>query len=157
MKKTRVLIIDDSATMRNIIRACLSKDPDIEVCGEAEDPLVAREAIKALNPDVLTLDVEMPRMNGLDFLEKVMRLRPMPVIMVSTLTQQGADITLAALEMGAFDCIGKPSHFAPVEAFAELPAKVKAAARAHVRTAADRVQPSAPAPSSKPAILSLRG
>jgi two-component system chemotaxis response regulator CheB len=146
MKKIRVLIIDDSATMRNIIRTCLSQDPDIEVCGEAEDPLVARDAIKALNPDVLTLDVEMPRMNGLEFLEKVMRLRPMPVIMVSTLTQQGADVTLAALEIGAFDCIGKPSHFAPVEAFAELPAKVKAAARGRVRTAADR--PTAAAPTS---------
>jgi len=139
MKKIRVLIIDDSATMRNIIRTCLSQDPDIEVCGEAEDPLVARDAIKALNPDVLTLDVEMPRMNGIEFLEKLMRLRPMPVIMVSTLTQQGAEATVAALELGAFDCIGKPSHFAPVEAFAELPAKVKAAARARVRTSADRV------------------
>ena len=145
MKKIRVLIIDDSATMRNIIRTCLSKDPDIEVCGEAEDPLVARDAIKALNPDVLTLDVEMPRMNGLEFLEKVMRLRPMPVIMVSTLTQQGAEVTLAALEIGAFDCVGKPSHFAPAEAFAELPAKVKAAARGRVRTAADRAPAAAPA------------
>jgi two-component system, chemotaxis family, protein-glutamate methylesterase/glutaminase len=145
MKKIRVLIIDDSATMRNIIRACLSQDPDIEICGEAEDPLVARDAIKALNPDVLTLDVEMPRMNGIEFLEKIMRLRPMPVIMVSTLTQQGADVTLSALEIGAFDCIGKPSHFAPVEAFAELPAKVKAAARGRVRTSADRQPIAAPA------------
>ena len=145
MRKIRVLIIDDSATMRNIIRTCLSQDPDIEVCGEAEDPLVARDAIKALNPDVLTLDVEMPRMNGIEFLEKLMRLRPMPVIMVSTLTQQGAEATIAALELGAFDCIGKPSHFAPVEAFAELPAKVKAAARARVRTSADRVPATTPA------------
>ncbi len=145
MKKTRVLIIDDSATMRKVIRTCLSQDPEIEVCGEAEDPLVARDAIKALNPDVLTLDVEMPRMNGLEFLEKIMRLRPMPVIMVSTLTQQGADVTLAALEMGAFDCVGKPSHFASAEAFTELPAKVRAAARSRVRTSADRLPAAAPA------------
>ena len=146
MRPVRVLIVDDSATMRALISTRLRRDPEIEVVGGAGDPIQAREMIKQLNPDVLTLDVEMPRMNGLEFLEKVMRLRPMPVIMVSTLTQQGADVTLAALEIGAFDCIGKPSHFAPVEAFAELPAKVKAAARGRVRTAADR--PTAAAPTS---------
>jgi len=130
----RVLIVDDSATMRSLIAATLRQDPEIEVLGFANDPIEAREAIKRLNPDVITLDVEMPHMNGLDFLEKIMRLRPMPVVMVSTLTQQGAEVTLAAMELGAVDCVGKPSagHTA-AEAFSDLPDKVKAAARARVR------------------------
>ena len=90
----RALIVDDSATMRGLIAAVLSADPEIEVVGQAADPLQARERIKALNPDVITLDVEMPNMNGLEFLEKIMRLRPMPVVMVSTLTARGAEATL---------------------------------------------------------------
>ena len=130
----RVLIVDDSATMRSLIAATLRQDPEIEVLGFANDPLEAREAIKQLNPDVITLDVEMPKMNGLEFLEKIMRLRPMPVVMVSTLTQAGADATLAAMELGAVDCVGKPSASATAaEAFHDLAAKVKAAARARVR------------------------
>jgi two-component system chemotaxis response regulator CheB len=104
----RVLIVDDSATMRAVIARALSQDGGITVVGEAADPLQAREAIKALNPDVITLDVEMPQMNGLDFLERLMRLRPMPVVMVSTLTSHGADATLRALELGAVDCVAKP-------------------------------------------------
>ncbi len=137
--RTRVLIVDDSATMRSLIAAVLRRDPEIEVVGQAGDPLEAREAIKTLNPDVLTLDVEMPNMNGLSFLEKIMRLRPMPVIMVSTLTQRGAEISLAALELGAFDCVGKPMAGQTTEqAFGELAAKIKAAARARVRAGADR-------------------
>ena len=84
MRPVRVLVVDDSATMRGLITAALERDPGIEVVGQAGDPLEARQAIKALNPDVITLDVEMPNMNGLEFLEKIMRLRPMPVIMVST-------------------------------------------------------------------------
>ena len=130
----RVLIVDDSATMRSLIAATLRQDPEIEVLGFANDPIEAREAIKRLNPDVITLDVEMPHMNGLDFLEKIMRLRPMPVVMVSTLTQAGAEATLTAMELGAVDCVGKPGagHTA-VEAFADLAEKVKAAARARVR------------------------
>ncbi|MEM6664873.1 MAG: response regulator, partial [Pseudomonadota bacterium] len=96
----RVLIVDDSALIRQMMRAILSRDPQIEVCGEAEDPIAAREMIKTTNPDVLTLDVEMPKMNGIAFLERLMRLRPMPVVMVSTLTQKGADTTLLALELG---------------------------------------------------------
>ena len=103
-----VLIVDDSATMRALIAQQLRTDPDIRVVGEAADPLEAREAIKALNPDVITLDIEMPNMNGLDFLERLMRLRPTPVVMVSTLTQRGAEATLEALELGAVDCVGKP-------------------------------------------------
>ncbi|MEW7007094.1 MULTISPECIES: protein-glutamate methylesterase/protein-glutamine glutaminase [unclassified Lentilitoribacter] len=105
----KVLVVDDSAAMRGLIRNALSADPEIEVIGEAGDALQARSAIKALNPDVITLDVEMPNMNGLEFLEKIMTLRPMPVIMVSTLTHRGAQASLDALELGAFDCIGKPS------------------------------------------------
>ena len=134
MKKIRVLIVDDSATMRSLIGAVLRRDPEIEIVGTAGDPLEARTAIKALEPDVLTLDIEMPNMNGLEFLEKIMRLRPMPVVMVSTLTQRGADATLEALEIGAFDCVGKPGPDADVvTAFAELVDKVKAAAKARVR------------------------
>ncbi len=104
----RVLVVDDSATMRSLISSTLDADPDIDVVGNAGDASQARAAIKQLNPDVITLDVEMPNMNGLEFLEKIMRLRPMPVIMVSTLTSKGADVSLAALELGAFDCVGKP-------------------------------------------------
>ena len=100
MKPVRVLVVDDSATMRSLIAHKLSGHSGIEVVGQSGDPIEARAAIKALNPDVMTLDVEMPNMNGLDFLEKVMRLRPMPVVMVSTLTRAGADATLDALEIG---------------------------------------------------------
>ncbi|HEY8618127.1 chemotaxis response regulator protein-glutamate methylesterase [Phenylobacterium sp.] len=131
----RVLIVDDSATMRSLIAATLRRDPEIEVVGQAGDPLEARDAIKALNPDVITLDVEMPNMNGLDFLEKIMRLRPMPVVMVSTLTVRGAEATLEALALGAIDCVAKPSTGGP-DSFDDLPAKVKAAARARVRSTA---------------------
>jgi two-component system, chemotaxis family, protein-glutamate methylesterase/glutaminase len=134
MSRIKVLIVDDSATMRSLIGAVLRRDPEIEIVGTAGDPLEARAKIKELEPDVLTLDIEMPNMNGLEFLEKIMRLRPMPVIMVSTLTQRGADATLEALEIGAFDCIGKPGPDADVvTAFGELVDKVKAAARARVR------------------------
>lgn len=139
----RVLVVDDSATMRKLIAAALSVDPEIEVVGEAADPLQAREAIKALNPDVITLDVEMPNMNGLDFLERVMRLRPMPVVMVSTLTTRGAEITLAALELGAVDCVAKPGAGTP-HAFDALPDKVRTAAAARVR--ASRLPAAACAP-----------
>lgn len=139
MSAVKVLVVDDSATMRGLITAVLRRDPEIAVIGQAGDPLEAREAIKRLNPDVVTLDVEMPNMNGLAFLEKIMRLRPMPVVMVSTLTQAGAEVSLAALELGAVDCIGKPTAGLPAEqAFADLAARVKAAGRARVRAGADR-------------------
>lgn len=105
----KVLIVDDSAVIRNIIKEALSHSPNINVVGEAEDPFEARELIKKLNPDVLTLDVEMPKMDGITFLINLMRLRPMPVIMLSTLTTKGADITLQALEIGAVDFIAKPT------------------------------------------------
>jgi two-component system chemotaxis response regulator CheB len=129
-----VLIVDDSATMRGLIAAALKRDPEIEVLGFANDPIEAREQVKVLNPDVITLDVEMPKMNGLEFLEKIMRLRPTPVVMVSTLTQAGAEVTLAALELGAVECIGKPmGGVTPSDAFRDLAEKVKAAARARIR------------------------
>lgn len=149
MAKIRVLVVDDSATMRSLISAALNRDPDIEVVGGAGDPFEARGMIKALNPDVVTLDIEMPNMNGIDFLEKIMRLRPMPVVMVSTLTQAGAEMTLRALELGAVDCVGKPADATGTqEALAEIVAKVKIAARASVRTNAGAT-PSTAAPRRK--------
>ncbi len=132
----KVLVVDDSLTMRNLISAALRSDPEIQVVGAAADPIEARAAIKALNPDVLTLDVEMPNMNGLEFLEKIMRLRPMPVVMVSTLTAAGTDVTLAALEIGAVDAVAKPAS-ATHDAFRDLIGKVKTAARSRVRARGD--------------------
>ena len=107
-KKIKVLIIDDSALIRQLLQEILGRDPAIEVVGTASDPLIAREKIKQLNPDVLTLDIEMPKMDGITFLKNLMRLRPMPVIMISTLTEAGADVTLEALEIGAIDFVPKP-------------------------------------------------
>jgi len=131
----KVLVIDDSALVRKLLTAMLSRSPDIQVVGAASDPYAAREKIKKLNPDVITLDVEMPRMDGITFLENLMRLRPMPVVMVSSLTQRGADVTLRALELGAIDFVAKPridiaGTLADYEA--ELIAKVKVAAGARV-------------------------
>ena len=108
MAKIRVLVVDDSALVRSLLTEIINRQPDMECVGTAPDPLVAREMIRALNPDVITLDVEMPKMDGIDFLAKLMRLRPMPVVMVSTLTDQGADVTLKALELGAVDYVAKP-------------------------------------------------
>ena len=106
--KIKVLIVDDSALIRSVMKEIINSQPDMEVVGMAPDPIVARDLIKQTNPDVLTLDVEMPRMDGLDFLEKLMRLRPMPVVMVSSLTDRGSEITLRALELGAVDFVTKP-------------------------------------------------
>jgi two-component system chemotaxis response regulator CheB len=136
-KPVRVLIVDDSAVIRKLLSALLSSDPEIEVVGTAPNPIIARERIKELDPDVLTLDVEMPTMDGVTFLRKIMELRPMPVIMVSSFTQAGAEITLEALEIGAVDFIAKPAHDVAkgMEALtAELQAKVKAAAHTCIRT-----------------------
>lgn len=153
-KPVRVLIVDDSALIRQLLTDLLSADPQIEVVGTADDPFVARDKIKALNPDVITLDVEMPHMDGITFLRKIMALRPMPVIMISTLTQAGADITLEALEIGAVDFVAKPATDAAnaLQALAgELQAKVKAAARTRIATRAAM----APAPVRK-AVRSVR-
>lgn len=133
--RTRVLIVDDSPTVRSIFAEILATDPDINVVGTAEDPFDAREKIKQLNPHVITLDIEMPKMDGISFLEKIMALRPMPVVMVSSLTQRGAEITMTALEMGAVDYIGKPSSDLGNTLPAlreELISKVKNAAKANV-------------------------
>jgi len=141
----RVLIVDDSAVMRQLLSALLSADPEIEVVGTASDPFVARDRIKALNPDVITLDVEMPGMDGVTFLRKIMTLRPMPVVMFSTLTQAGAEVTLEALEIGAVDFVAKPTSdiAGGMAGLAEdLQAKVKAAARTRLR--ARRAAPAAP-------------
>jgi two-component system chemotaxis response regulator CheB len=144
---TRVLIIDDSALMRQLLTSLLSEDPDIEVVEAAPDPLVAREMIKALNPDVVTLDVEMPHMDGLTFLRKIMTLRPMPVVMISTLTQAGTEVTLEALEAGAVDFVAKPtSSVGPAMAALaeELRAKVKSAAKTRVRLRPAQPKPRLP-------------
>lgn len=129
MERVRVLIVDDSQTMRAVVKAVLRSEPRIEVVGEAADPYEAREAIKRLNPDVITLDIEMPRMSGIQFLEKIMKLRPMPVVMVSTLTQKGAANSIEALSLGAFECVGKPSGGDFVRALAPLAGIVMAASK----------------------------
>ncbi len=139
--KTRVLIVDDSALVRQLLTEIFSRDADIEVICAAQDPFVARDMIKQLKPDVLTLDVEMPRMDGLTFLDNLMRLHPLPTVMVSSLTQRGADATLEALALGAVDFVAKPKLYVVhgLHAYAdELVARIKAAARARplARTAA---------------------
>ncbi|MBD7924324.1 chemotaxis response regulator protein-glutamate methylesterase [Xanthomonas sp. CFBP 8703] len=148
----RVLIVDDSAVVRQMLTEILSRAPGIEVVGSAADPILAREKIKRLNPDVITLDVEMPRMDGLAFLENLMRLRPTPVVMISSLTERGADTTLQALALGAVDFISKPKLDVArgLEEYAEeIVGKVKAAAKAKVR-ALDR--PAAPRPAGNAVI-----
>ncbi|MGE7206023.1 protein-glutamate methylesterase/protein-glutamine glutaminase [Sphingomonas sp. NPDC019816] len=140
----RTLIVDDSPTMRALIAGMLNRDPDIEVVGAANGPHQAREMIKALDPDVITLDVEMPDMNGLDFLERVMRLRPMPVVMLSTLTQAGADTTIRALELGAVECCAKPAANCLDPRLAE---SVKAAASSR-RVRVRDMAPAAPVPAA---------
>ncbi|MDR3528777.1 MAG: chemotaxis response regulator protein-glutamate methylesterase [Rhizomicrobium sp.] len=151
MKRVRVLIVDDSATIRRLLAAVLSRDETIEVVGGAPDAAAARQMIKDLNPDVITLDVEMPNMNGLEFLEKIMRLRPMPVVMVSTLTQRGADVTVSALEIGAVDYFAKPTDNVGAhleECARELCEKVRTAAGARVRPFVRREPSTAPAAAS---------
>lgn len=138
----RVLVVDDSALIREVLSKLLVQDGDIEVVGTAHDPLDARGKIKALNPDVVTLDIEMPNMNGLAFLQKIMRLRPMPVVMVSTLTTRGARETMLALELGAVDFVAKPGPdlSGNVDRFgAHVREKVRFAAASDVRTLATRV------------------
>jgi two-component system chemotaxis response regulator CheB len=137
-KKIKVLCVDDSALIRSLMTEIINSQPDMTVVATAPDPLVARDLIKQFNPDVLTLDVEMPRMDGLDFLEKLMRLRPMPVLMVSSLTERGSEITLRALELGAVDFVTKP-RLGIREGLLEytdlIADKIRAAARARLQSA----------------------
>jgi two-component system chemotaxis response regulator CheB len=135
-RKIRVLVVDDSALIRSVMKELINREADMECVGAAPDPLVAREMIKTLNPDVLTLDVEMPKMDGLEFLERLMRLRQMPVVMVSTLTARGSDITFRALALGAVDFVSKPKMDIArgMEEYAsEITDKIRAAAQARVR------------------------
>jgi len=138
MKKIRVLCVDDSALVRGVMRAIINAQADMEVVAVAPDPLIARELIKQHDPDVLTLDVEMPHMDGLDFLERLMRLRPMPVVMVSSLTARDSEVTLRALELGAVDFVSKPTANGVdgLQACAEtIVDKIRAAAQAQMRRA----------------------
>ena len=152
MSKIKVVTVDDSALVRRLLKAILESDPDIQVVGQAPNPLVARELIKQTNPDVLTLDVEMPQMDGLTFLSNLMRLRPMPVVMISSLTDRGAEVTLEALALGAVDFITKPKLDLAAgldEAAAEIISKVRTAARVTPRrpaTAAEAPRVAPPVP-----------
>lgn len=148
MSRIKVLVVDDSSTMRMLVARALEADPGIEVVGAAKSAQEARDLIKQLNPDVMTLDVEMPEMDGLSFLERVMRLRPMPVVMVSTLTAQGTETAVEALALGAVDCVVKPSPANP-RSFDELAAKVRVAAAA-------RRQHVSPAEPAKPPLRGYR-
>ena len=137
MRKTTVIVVDDSALIRKLLTEIINSQPDMLVLGAAPDPLVAREMIRSLNPDVITLDVEMPKMDGLEFLERLMRLRPMPVVMVSSLTERGSDATLRALELGAIDYVSKPKidiAHGIQEYAAEIAEKIRTAAAARPKT-----------------------
>ena len=136
MNKIKVLIVDDSALVRKMLTELIDSQKDMQAIGAAPDPLVAREMIRNLNPDVLTLDVEMPKMDGLDFLERLMRLRPIPVVMVSTLTERGSEITLRALELGAIDFVSKPKLdiASGLKDYArEITDKIRIASKARIR------------------------
>ncbi len=143
----RVLIVDDSAVMRAFLSRVVSSQPDMEVVAVAADPVVAIEQIRLKSPDVMTLDVEMPRMNGLDFLRNVMTVRPLPVIMISSLTRQGADITMQALELGAVDFVPKPADLGEFEASVnDIAEKIRAANTARVVRHRSRAASPAAAP-----------
>ena len=153
MAKTRVVVVDDSALVRSLLTEIINRQPDMECVGAAADPLVAREMIRNLNPDVITLDVEMPRMDGLDFLSRLMRLRPMPVVMVSTLTERGAEVTLRALELGALDFVAKPKIGITdgLKQLAEdITEKIRTASKARIRRVV--VPPVAPVPLATSAL-----
>lgn len=136
MKKIKTVVVDDSALIRSLLSRIINAQNDMEVVGVAPDPLIARDIIRQTNPDVITLDIEMPRMDGLEFLEKIMRLRPMPVVMISTLTERGSEITMRALELGAVDFVSKPKVDIQngINAFADdIVHKIRAAAHAKVK------------------------
>jgi len=140
-KKIRVVVVDDSALVRSLLSEIINRQRDMECVGTANDPLIAREMIRELNPDVITLDVEMPRMDGIDFLGRLMRLRPMPVVMISTLTERGAEVTMKALELGAVDFVAKPRVGLASglnDLAAQIVDKIRVAAVAQVRRAPAR-------------------
>ena len=146
----KVLIVDDSALMRALLTEIINAAPDIEVVGAAPDPIVAREMIKSLSPDVLTLDVEMPKMDGLEFLSRLMKLRPMPVIMISSLTERGSEVTLQALELGAVDFLPKPrmENISLLQDYSEeIRDKIRAAYGARLKTTV--------APALRPAVAKI--
>ncbi|RTL41644.1 MAG: chemotaxis response regulator protein-glutamate methylesterase [Burkholderiales bacterium] len=161
MAKTKVVVVDDSALVRSILTEIINRQTDMECIGAAADPLVAREMIRNLNPDVITLDVEMPRMDGLDFLSRLMRLRPMPVVMVSTLTERGAEVTLKALELGAVDFVAKPKIGVAdgIRLLAQdITDKIRIASKAHIRRAPPPVAAGAAAPApAKPVTMASLG
>ena len=137
-RKIRVIVVDDSALVRSLLSEIINRQRDMECIGTANDPLVAREMIRELNPDVITLDVELPRMDGIDFLGRLMRLRPMPVVMISTLTERGAEVTMKALELGAIDFVAKPRVGLASglnDLAAQIVDKIRVAAVAQVRRA----------------------
>lgn len=155
----KVLVVDDSALMRALLTEIISGAPDLEVVGAAPDPIAAREMIKALNPDVLTLDVEMPRMDGLEFLNRLMRLRPMPVIMISSFTAAGSEVTLKALEIGAVDYLAKPraENISMLQGYAEdIRDKIRAASGAHLKSTSRIAVPPAPTFTQPKANFSAR-
>ncbi|MGH1369162.1 MAG: protein-glutamate methylesterase/protein-glutamine glutaminase [Maritimibacter sp.] len=133
MDEIRVLIVDDSATMRRLIRSGIERDPSIKVVGEAGTAKEARDAVKSMALDVMTLDVEMPGMNGIEFLERLMRSRPMPVVMISSLTKKGSDAAIRALSIGAVECIEKPRFGGARDTFAHVVDTLKIAAQARVQ------------------------
>ncbi|WCM89001.1 protein-glutamate methylesterase/protein-glutamine glutaminase [Acidovorax sp. NCPPB 3576] len=136
--KIRVIVVDDSALVRSLLAEIINRQRDMECIGTANDPLIAREMIREMNPDVITLDVEMPRMDGIDFLGRLMRLRPMPVVMISTLTERGAEVTMKALELGAVDFVAKPRvglSSGLNELATQIVEKIRVAAVAQVRRA----------------------
>jgi two-component system chemotaxis response regulator CheB len=146
--KIRVIVVDDSALVRSLLSEIINRQSDMQCIGTANDPLVAREMIRELNPDVITLDVEMPRMDGIDFLGRLMRLRPMPVVMISTLTERGAEVTMRALELGAVDFVAKPRvglSSGLNELATQIVDKIRVAAVAQVRRAPARPAGAAPA------------
>lgn len=164
--KTRVIVVDDSALVRSLLAEIINRQPDMECIGTANDPLVAREMIREKNPDVITLDIEMPKMDGIDFLGRLMRLRPMPVLMISTLTERGAEITMRALELGAVDFVSKPRVGVAnglSQLSTEIVEKIRIAAAAHVHRmvkpvhAAPEAGAATAAPKPAPSSASLLG
>jgi two-component system chemotaxis response regulator CheB len=153
-RRIKVLLVDDSAIVRKVLSQELSKDPDIEVVGAAPDPFVARDMILSLKPDVLTLDIEMPRMDGLTFLRRLMRFYPIPVVIVSSLSPAGGDVALEAIDIGAVEVLCKPgASYAVGDMGVELRDKVKAAAQSRVRSAAERPVPAAVPPHGRLSLL----